>query len=128
MRPGRTGFVALVPVLLSVMLVRATILDPTRHGRKSPRTWDGDWAALARSFSRHPEATLQFAVERRGFVPMAFHQLLEARAVLQQTRYGQDRARSPVVVVHRGPWWRRLRWAVLQFILRRVKPSSPRVQ
>lgn len=68
---------------------------------------------------RHPD---------RGGDPVAFRQLLEARAVLTWPSTRQHVARPPLIVVHRGPWWRRLPRALARIVSGRINPPARRVQ
>lgn len=55
----------------------------------------------------------------------SFRRLLQARAVLQAPEHSQ-RPRTPLIVVHRGPWWQRLARTLLDFVERRRNPPPPR--
>ncbi|MDP9019751.1 MAG: J domain-containing protein [Actinomycetota bacterium] len=58
----------------------------------------------------------------------SFRRLLQARAVLHG-RVAQARLRpAPVVIVHSGPWWRRLARALLLYVRHRRHPPPPRVR
>lgn len=62
----------------------------------------------------------------RGGDTESFRRLVQARAVLQGSGHPAGR-REPVIVVHRGPWWRRLAGALLGYIQRRRDLPPPRV-
>lgn len=58
----------------------------------------------------------------------AFCRLLQARAVLREQEPGKGRRRTPLIVVHRGPWWRRLLRTLLDYAERRRNPAPRRVE
>ena len=64
----------------------------------------------------------------RGGDPVVFRQLLEARAVLTWPRTRQHVVLPPLIVVHRGPWWRRLPRALARIVCARINPPARRVQ
>ena len=64
----------------------------------------------------------------RGGDPVVFRQLLEARAVLALPRTHDHIARTPLIVVHQRPWWRRLPRALARIICARINPPARRVQ
>ncbi len=57
----------------------------------------------------------------------SFRLLLQARAVLHGGVPGTEGRRAPLIIVHRGPWWRRLPCGLLRYIQRRRNPPPPRV-
>jgi hypothetical protein len=67
---------------------------------------------------RHPD---------HGGEAESFCRLLQARAVLHDAGLPPSQLRAPVIVVHRGPWWRRLRRALLHCVYRRRNPPPSRV-
>lgn len=64
----------------------------------------------------------------RGGDPVVFRQLLEARAVLAWPRTRRHVVLPPLVVVHQGPWWRRLARALARIVYARINPPARRVQ
>lgn len=64
----------------------------------------------------------------RGGDPVVFRQLLEARAVLTRPTTRRHVALPPLVVVHRGPWWRRFPRALARTAGARINPPARRVQ
>ncbi|MBW3547464.1 MAG: J domain-containing protein [Actinobacteria bacterium] len=57
----------------------------------------------------------------------SFRQLLLARAVLRGGIPGTAGRRTPLIIVHRGPWWRRLPCGLLRYLQRHRNPPPPRV-
>ena len=57
----------------------------------------------------------------------SFRQLLQARAVLHGGVRGPGSRRAPLIIVHRGPWWRRLPLGLVRYFQRRRNPPPPRV-
>lgn len=64
----------------------------------------------------------------RGGDPVVFRQLLEAREVLSWPRTRPHMALPPLIVVHRGPWWRRFPRAIAGIVRARINPPARRVQ
>lgn len=63
----------------------------------------------------------------RGGDTDTFRRLLQARMVLHEVQSDTRTPRPPLIVVHRGPWWRRLTRALCDAVQRRRDPPSPRV-
>ncbi|MDP8930309.1 MAG: J domain-containing protein [Actinomycetota bacterium] len=83
----------------------------------TPADVEGSFRRLAHQL--HPD---------RGGDAESFRLLMQARLLLHTSPSESRRRRTPLIVVHRGPWWRRLVHALRAYIERRCNPPPPRVQ